>query len=769
MPKIKLFVALALALAVFISPDSVRAAIIDLDVSISGNTLLINSCGSQLRPYIGYKGYVNDVEVMTTGFYGGLPCYNGDVFIQDLTQFLRSYGDVKTIRYDFYIATDFSSPLYATFTVYYYGSSFTLTPPPPAPECTVNCFSNVLFLPGIKGSVLQTSNDVLWPPTTSWSNDIPQLALNDAGESVNAVYVNGVLNEFYGTDVYLPFSEFMDGLVSEGLIQEWLPLAYDWRYSPEKILADGIKTEHSTLDVLDEIQKLAEHSRTGKVSIVAHSMGGLLGKTIIKKLEEEGKSNLIESFIMVGTPQLGTPQAAAVFLHGDHEGILGGFIVDASEMRAIGRNMPGAYNLLPSPRYFNEVADKVIEFDPTASFTDTWRVLWGETIDNFTEFTSFLAAEGAPRDRPAENILTSPEVLRRDLLDGAYAFHNTYDHYQIPVDIRVVQIAGWGMPTVKGVKYKLMHQTPSYEVEYTVEGDKTVVYPSAVSSMTDETYYFDLAVYNALENFPDSQHRSLLNTFPMQSVVKKIIEQGEISNNSIINDTKPDPGSIYDKLIISIHSPVILGAYDQLGNFTGVEQNQDLSADIWSVKENIPGSSFLQTAEGQYIFVPKEGTYNFVYRGIGDGPTTVRIDNFSIDVMTTLAEYSDISTTIDTRTAFSVSATQPEETILQIDYNTDGKIDDSLYADDYQFTLAQLLEILKNKVSSLDAKDQVKKQLLKKVENLEKKINSNKTKKLDKKLSKLIKDIIKKGKKGKLDSQSTEKLINLIEQIEGVI
>src|SRR3989344_852173 len=252
--------------------------------------------------------------------------------------------------------------------------------------CTTDCFSNVLFLPGIKGSVLKKSADTLWPPTVFSFNDIEQLALTDEGESEYNIYTDGILNKFITTPIYEPFSDFMDGLILQELINEWLPLAYDWRFSPKKILQDGIKTQSEVLNVIDEIETLAINSKTGKVIIVAHSMGGFFGKAIIKELENRGESGLIDSFVMVGVPQLGTPQATAAMLHGDDEGIVAGLVVNASEMRAIAQNMPSAYNLLPSPQYFDQVSDPVIKFDPTKPFTEAWRTLGGKTINIYNIF-----------------------------------------------------------------------------------------------------------------------------------------------------------------------------------------------------------------------------------------------------------------------------------------------------------------------------------------------------------------------------------------------
>ena len=398
------------------------------------------------------------------------------------------------------------------------------------------CCSSVVFLPGIKGSVLKTGSDTLWPPTI-FSDDMAQLALDESGESVNNIYADGVLDTFYGTPIYATFSEFMDNLVAEGVMNAWLPLPYDWRFSPEKILEDGVKTSGGVTDIVEEIEALATWSQTGQVTIIAHSMGGLMGKAIIKKLEEEGKANLIDSFVMVGTPQLGTPQATAALLHGDDEGIAAGFIVGPITARAIAQNMPSTYNLLPSPRYFDEVSDPVITFNPNASFTQDWINFWGEEINIYPDFLSFLTGTGVTRDKPDVDELRDPEVLRSDLVADAAGFHNEYDNYIFPNNIRVVQVAGWGRPTTKAIEYRNRHFLPNYKIKFTIEGDKTVVYPSAISSIVDETYFFDLDAYNTFEDDSNFQHRDLLSSPPIQNILKVVMKEGNILTNSFIITT----------------------------------------------------------------------------------------------------------------------------------------------------------------------------------------------------------------------------------------
>lgn len=643
--------------------------------------------------------------------------------------------------------------------------------------CIVDCFSNVLFLPGFKGSILQNGSDTIWPPTIL-SNDIPQLALTSGGESVNDVKVAGILKYtslggLFSTDVYGGFSDYMDSISGDGnLITEWLPLAYDWRFLPENIIAEGIKTDAGVVDVIESIENLASNSKTGKVTIVGHSMGGLMGKAIIKKLEEDGKADLVDAFVMVGTPQLGTPQAVASLLHGDGESILGGLIVNSSEIRAIGQNMPSAYNLLPSPRYFDEVIDPVLKFDPNASFTENWRIAWGDFINTYTQFLSFMTNTDELREKPAKTNLKTPEILRPDLMGDVASFHEEFDEYEFPEHIRVVQVAGWGLPTTKAVNYTTKHFLPGYEASPpTREGDGTVVYASAISSTTDETYFFNIFDHN---KFLDSnaQHRDLLNTNTLKNIVETIVKKETMSNIDFISTAKPTPANLDDVLIVSSYSPVILGAYDQSGNFTGIDPNQDLSADILLISEEIPGSTFSYTSESQHIFLPKEGSYDFVYIGVGSGPTTVTIENFSADTVIPVASYTDMPTTTDTLATFAVESSAPENTNIALDTNGDGTTDETILPDGVEeeeepeeLSLNQLILLIKEKISTLVAKDNLKKNLTKKIESLEKKIAKKKEKDA-KVLAKLEQKIINKADKGKIDAMSADEIIAMIGELE---
>ena len=90
------------SLILFFSRTQLAFATVQLDVSVVDNNLRINSCSSQLQSFMGYKGYVNDAEIFTTGLFGGFPCYSGDLFLSNLSGFLASYPKPLHFSFDFY-------------------------------------------------------------------------------------------------------------------------------------------------------------------------------------------------------------------------------------------------------------------------------------------------------------------------------------------------------------------------------------------------------------------------------------------------------------------------------------------------------------------------------------------------------------------------------------------------------------------------------------------------------------------------------------------
>lgn len=646
-----------------------------------------------------------------------------------------------------------------------------LAPTHCTPGVDENCNSNVLFLPGFQGSVLKMGDDKLWPPTLyQLDQDLAKLRLQPDGSSLSGIVTAGVTNTFYTFPVYRDFTSFMDGIATgtDALINEWLPLAYDWRFAPERILEDGIATDAGIVDVVSRVEEFAARSRTGKVTIVAHSNGGLLGKALIKKLEDEGKGDLIDAFVLVASPQLGTPKAVAGLLHGEGQDIAWKIFtfVNKADARKLGYDLESAYDLLPSRAYFDAVIDPPVILDSLTPFTKPWRDEWGFVLNTPEELTAFMTGQAVARERPAEDDTATPEVLRPELVAAADGFHETYDDYEIPTHIRVVQIAGWGLPTIKNVEYTEIHGNLAYVVDTTVEGDGTVVYPSA--TMNDsETLFVNLDTYTG-PGRTQYEHINILSALPVQDVIRYVIHGTDIEESDYLHRDKPTPLDGADKLLVRTHSPVLLGVTDEVGNFTGIDPAQDPATGVLFTSQGIPGSTFFTFGESQYAYLPREGTYSFVLAGTGEGPTTVEIASVTGDTTVEISSFTDIPTTQNTSIEFSVASDTPETVIMAVDSDGDGS-SDALYAPDGASpSLDSLLALLKEKVGHLSANDSLIHKLLDRIARIEKKIDKKEGKNATI-LANLKKKLGKQAEKGKIDALDAGEIITLVEQLEAMV
>jgi triacylglycerol esterase/lipase EstA (alpha/beta hydrolase family) len=113
-------------------------------------------------------------------------------------------------------------------------------------------------------------------------------------------------------------------------------------------------------------------SRNGKVTIIAHSNGGLLAKALLYKLKEnydyDTLLDKIDRVVFVAVPQVGTASAVPAMLHGYDQSLLWGKLMDKQHARELGRNMRSAYSLLPSQKYMESITTPPVVFDNTIDF-----------------------------------------------------------------------------------------------------------------------------------------------------------------------------------------------------------------------------------------------------------------------------------------------------------------------------------------------------------------------------------------------------------------
>lgn len=296
-------------------------------------------------------------------------------------------------------------------------STATATPtstPTPTKTPITTPDSVVVFIPGVTGSTqLSAGGTDLWPGLSSFGglfsgDTYKRLSLENgtvengiiAGDAIRVAglpfgfeskpVVKALVNS---TIVYQPF---LDYLVNELGYREYLVendpkrrttaacnnekqlnnpnlfvFAYDWRQSI---------TDNTAL--LDEYIGCIHKFYPGiKVTLIGHSMGGLLAR---KYIVSGGESN-VRTLITINTPWLGAPKVLQTMLDGTLQAPY-----SRSIMKQLVKYFPGAYQLIPSPGYLSSVAlapfrEGDLDLDEDGTHDEPYK-----TISDFDGFFSAL-------------------------------------------------------------------------------------------------------------------------------------------------------------------------------------------------------------------------------------------------------------------------------------------------------------------------------------------------------------------------------------------
>jgi len=655
-------------------------------------------------------------------------------------------------------------------------------------------YSSVAFIPGLKASRLYAQGfifeDQIWEPNEN--GDTEQLSLDGNGDSTDvAIYTKtapdkGLLDEAniipdptgaLQENFYKSFIAFLDDLKSDGTVNDWRALPYDWRLAFADVLAGGKGIDGklyydssyatSTPYIFQELRDLADTSDSGMVTIVAHSMGGLLTKKLLADIEDNPNHpyrdllGKVETIILVASPELGTPQALASVLHGIGEDIPRnlGFFTSRGTARALAQTMHSAFDLFPSDAYLSRVKDNggasttVISLDSSLAYlTDPsfdgesvlgyYRTFFGGTeITTASALKNFYRGDDGHADAANDDLIHS-KLLLPDFLEEAKTLHERIDGWDTDYDndgepdSRVVEIAGWGIKdTLKGLRYVggavgSDSSTPSVipselctghesgctlDVRpiFTTDGDGTVILPSAIA-MGEETYFVDLFTY-AEDNFINRSHASILEIDSLRNLIGNIIEEKENPIqylSSVYNkedDLPKDLGGAY--LRISVHSPIDISIADANGNHVGISASSTLERTFYD--EQIPNSYFLLFGEGTYLGVPvaTSSSYALKIRGTGDGFFILNVAEERGDTVNKTQTFVHVPVIDGMEAKVSLSSID-DLGELAIDEDGDGLADVVVFSDETQADIT--FDALVSLVENLDTQE--RKELVKKAE-----------------------------------------------------
>lgn len=415
------------------------------------------------------------------------------------------------------------------------------------------CCSSIIFFPGIQGSRLYTRGyfleNQLWEPNRE--ADVKKLFFNIYGESISkSIYTKDMISRTnigysigvgdLDVDVYGGLSEYAQRLVKKRIITEWKPFVYDWRYAAEDILSQR-KNEW-----IASVISMAKKSKTKKVILVGHSYGGILAKDLLGALEAEGLGDLVESVVLIGTPELGSFSSIASILHGDGQAIAGGLILSKGTARQFAKNMGSVYDILK--RTMKHVEGDILKI--YAKKNETPNILNLQNLESgatllVQDTLSFIFKKGifANRTIPfAEHNIQIPGVGN----EAVYTKIKDVNDSHIQGGHKITNILATSVPTPVGIEYVERcgpqynlasfsgPQLPVFNVEktqctlersnmYTPEGDGVVPLGDTTKRIGRKVL-FDIRAYQDIHS-GNVQHQNLASSEPVISVLNDIVLQ----------------------------------------------------------------------------------------------------------------------------------------------------------------------------------------------------------------------------------------------------
>ncbi|MGG3466112.1 hypothetical protein ABES02_00785 [Neobacillus pocheonensis] len=487
----------------------------------------------------------------------------------------------------------------------------------------------VIFIPGIMGTEIWTNPqnggaaERRWMPVGDVSNvtnvreQTRELAVNGDGDSVNDLDIRGPIDEYYGQMVRL--------LKNEGY--HVVEFGYDWRLG-NAYNATKLEETINSLNV--------EH-----VSIVAHSMGGLVASKYIAN--KQSNADKVDKFITLGTPYYGAPKALYMMETGDIAS-WGKNLVISKVIRELAPNMKSIYQLFPTKDYFDDDQYYVqVRYDNTFRKNEYKKLSYAQTLQFYKDY----------RDEWLnEDHFSLAESLANSLNNNASRI-NSVDRYFIVGD----QISSIGVvvPELNETWNRDGYNYAHIDDTKPINGDGTVPVKSAnmnASTNPDKTYYIQ------------AKHDELANN---QTVINQVVN---ILNNrpARIEGMRKNPKET-KKLKIKVECPVDLHVYDQNGNHIGPVSENNLEENILS------GTYYLLGDEK--IALLNDGEYQVKLLGTDNGEMTFTLvwyDENNEEEKTVRFDHVPLSPT----TKITTTTTREGEITLSLDKDGDNVIDETI-------------------------------------------------------------------------------------------
>ncbi len=474
----------------------------------------------------------------------------------------------------------------------------------------------VLIIPGMAGSELYNGDDLIWADLNQMFRDVgdefltENLSLDDGGISVKNISTGEVIkgapltNIFEGLDSVLAQNGYHDSLY-------YFP--YDWR----------LDLNDTAISLSAEVERIKLETGHEKVSIIAHSMGGLLAKEYIR---QNGK-NSIDKLIFVGTPHLGAPKAGKVLLEGDNFSIPW---LEEERIKEIAKNSIALHELLPTQSYFDLAGSYIKEL---------LQIIPSEVSNllDYEETRQFLINDGSSSD----------------VFELAYNFFSNNLESLDLSGINVYNIAGCKTPTHGG--YLVYPNGYISDIKYRA-GDKTVPFVSGNAINLPESNKF----YSI-----KGSHIELPSQPGVSDLIADILSGQSLGSYENIS-TDTEPCKIKGKETIW-RSPVEVHVYDSLGRHVGPVEG--------GIEYGIPEVDYEILGHEKFVFLPTDNSENYriVAHGLDTGTFDLSVRDNNDGTVISEITFEDVPVTTATDVQFNIG----DATLMgiSVDENGDGAID----------------------------------------------------------------------------------------------
>ncbi len=507
----------------------------------------------------------------------------------------------------------------------------------------------VLIVPGILGTEMKKGDELLWANILSMLTSVSDSFMDPLQFKSELTPLDTELSIANLVGEPFPGWHYSDLLINEFKNQGYIEnetlftFPYDWRYGVSGKYADG----STNVDKLNQkIQEILTQTGSSKVNVIAHSTGGLLVK---KYVVDNPADHHIGKAVFVGVPNLGAPKAVKVLLQGDNFNITG---LNDEEIKKIAENMPVAYDLLPSRKYYDSAGSfvAIVDIGYYSGPNDTEKDL------NYEETKSFL---------------TDDHELNSTALTEAENLHTQdFDNFDLrTAGVDIYAINGCKTPTLAQlaeIKSKDIFGAyhTGYDILKEMTGDGTVTWASTDSIPVNNNNTFYLI---------KADHGKMLSANGSRQEIVNIISGSSLNvGDSLISYSELDADNSECQLTghwFKLFSPVSIEIFDQNGNRSGVASDD-------SVQNDIPGADYEVIDDHKFVFLPTDESqaYTINLKGTGEGTFTFKDSEVDGDVIQTQI-FSNIPVSPNLSGKVLLG---PLGTTIVLDTNGDGTIDQTI-------------------------------------------------------------------------------------------